>query len=33
MKFVLILAAILLLAHCDQLIPIPKGGYGFSVGD
>ncbi len=33
MKNIVILAAILLLASCDQLIPIQKNGYGFTIGD
>jgi hypothetical protein len=33
MKTTLILAAIVLLVACDQLIPIQKNGYGFTVGD
>jgi hypothetical protein len=33
MKNILILTAVLLLVSCDQLIPIQKNGYGFTVGD
>lgn len=33
MKTTLILAVVLFLVACDQLIPIQKGGYGFTVGD
>ena len=33
MKNLIILATLLLLTTCDQLIPIQKGGYGFTVGD
>jgi hypothetical protein len=33
MRNIVILATILLLASCDQLVPIQKNGYGFTVGD
>lgn len=33
MKAGLLLALIIILASCDQLIPIQKNGYGFTIGD
>ena len=33
MKAILTLLAVLLFVGCDQLIPIPKTPYGFSIGD
>ena len=33
MKAGLLLAIILILASCDQLVPIQKNGYGFTIGD
>jgi hypothetical protein len=32
MRFVILLA-IVLIAACDQLVPLSKDGYGYSVGD
>jgi hypothetical protein len=33
MKTQLILALLSILIACDQLVPIQKNGYGFTVGD
>ena len=33
MKAIIGILAILALVACDQLIPIPKTPYGFSIGD
>jgi hypothetical protein len=33
MKAGLLLALILILVSCDQLVPIQKNGYGFTIGD
>jgi hypothetical protein len=32
MRFVILLAIVFLVA-CDQLVPLSKEGYGYSVGD
>lgn len=33
MKTLILIATILVLSSCDQLVPIFKNGYGYSVGD
>lgn len=33
MKISLAIALFIVLAACDQLVPIQKNGYGFTVGD
>lgn len=33
MKISIVLALVVVLVTCDQLVPIQKNGYGFTVGD
>jgi|LakMenEpi03Aug12_release.lakeMendotaPanAssembly.Ray.scaffolds.fasta_scaffold1502837_1 hypothetical protein len=33
MRIGLLLALIFILTTCDQLVPIQKNGYGFTIGD
>jgi len=33
MNYQVVFLALVILVSCDQLVPISKTGYGFSVGD